>query len=122
MNYQRYLEPQLTGVVIKERVKCGKPNCKCSGGDLHGDYYYHYYRAYENGAWRLKKKYVPRNEVELLVSKINTTKNYKKEQRQQEADLNKGLKILKIIEENGYNLNQKQIKELNQLTYGIGRN
>lgn len=119
MNYQRYMESNLTGVVIKEKVKCGKSNCKCLKGNLHGDYYYHYYRIYRNGAWKLKKEYVLKNEVELLVQKINTIKNYKKEQRQQEEELKKGLKILRIISENGDFLSQKQLEELNQLTYGI---
>ncbi len=37
-----------------ERVKCGKEMCKCTDGDLHGPYWYAYYR--QNG--KLKSKYV----------------------------------------------------------------
>ncbi|MFQ5795497.1 MAG: DUF6788 family protein [Candidatus Bipolaricaulia bacterium] len=27
-----------------ERVRCGKPNCKCTKGELHGPYWYAYWR------------------------------------------------------------------------------
>lgn len=39
-----------------ERVRCGKAGCKCAGidGELHGPYWYAYWR--ENG--RLKSRYV----------------------------------------------------------------
>ena len=37
-----------------ERVKCGKDNCRCAGGDLHGPYWYAYYRV----GGRLKSEYI----------------------------------------------------------------
>lgn len=39
-----------------EQVRCGKPNCKCAGGngELHGPYWYAYWR--EEG--KLKSRYV----------------------------------------------------------------
>lgn len=30
------------GHVRQERVRCGRANCKCSRGELHGPYFYHY--------------------------------------------------------------------------------
>lgn len=38
-----------------ERVRCGKPRCKCNGGKLHGPYWYAYYR--DPGA-RLRSTYI----------------------------------------------------------------
>lgn len=38
----------------QERVKCGKPGCKCHAGELHGPYTYKYWK--EEG--RLRKAYV----------------------------------------------------------------
>jgi len=36
------LAPKMTpGQVERRMVKCGKPTCKCSRGELHGPYYYH---------------------------------------------------------------------------------
>lgn len=57
MNLSRYTNPRMTGVVVKEAVKCGKENCHCSRGNLHKWYYYLYYRSFENDKWKLKKQY-----------------------------------------------------------------
>jgi hypothetical protein len=37
-----------------ERVRCGKENCKCAGGELHGPYCY----AYWSEGGRTRSKYV----------------------------------------------------------------
>ena len=66
---------RVTGVVIKEKVKCGKPNCKCARGELHGGYYYHYFRVFINGKSTLKKNYVPRNKVRYLKQQIRQTRD-----------------------------------------------
>jgi hypothetical protein len=58
---------RLKGVVRPQWVRCGKPNCRCASGeraDLHGPYYYRFWR--EGG--RLRKRYVPRKEVEAVRS------------------------------------------------------
>jgi hypothetical protein len=31
----------LPGNIERRMVRCGKPNCKCAKGELHGPYYYH---------------------------------------------------------------------------------
>ena len=35
---------KLEGVVIRQMVRCGKPNCECARGELHGPYHYRYWR------------------------------------------------------------------------------
>lgn len=35
-------EQILPGYVRQERVRCGKTNCKCARGELHGPYHYRY--------------------------------------------------------------------------------
>lgn len=47
------------GVVCAQMVRCGKPNCKCVRGQLHGPYYYHFVRV--NGV--LVKRYVKAQDV-----------------------------------------------------------
>ena len=37
-----------------ERIKCGKKNCKCAAGELHGPYWYAYWR--EGG--KVKSRYI----------------------------------------------------------------
>lgn len=42
------------GSVVLEKVKCGKDNCHCNDGELHGPYKYRYWN--ENGV--TQKEYV----------------------------------------------------------------
>jgi hypothetical protein len=57
------LQPKmLNGYVRAERVRCGKANCKCSRGELHGVYYYRY--TWDEG--RRRKSYIKRSEVEQV--------------------------------------------------------
>jgi len=65
----------MTGVVVKEAVKCGKENCHCSRGNLHKWYYYLYYRSFENDKWKLKKEYINHSKVKYLRGKIKAQKN-----------------------------------------------
>jgi len=71
----RFTNPKLTGVIIKESVKCGKDNCQCINGNFHKWYYYLYYRDIENGRWKLKKEYVKRNKVKYLRKQIKEMKD-----------------------------------------------
>jgi hypothetical protein len=41
---------------IREGVKCGKPACKCTRGELHGPYWYSY--QWSAASRRLIKKYI----------------------------------------------------------------
>lgn len=55
----------LPGAVIGERKRCGKPSCRCASRrqeDLHGPYFYRYFR--QNG--RLRKEYVPKDRVDQV--------------------------------------------------------
>jgi hypothetical protein len=56
------LPKTLPGAVCAQLVRCGRPNCRCAHGDLHGPYWYHFHR--EGG--RLLKRYVRREDVEAV--------------------------------------------------------
>src|SRR3546814_438510 len=75
MNLSRYTNTRMTVVVVKEAVKCGKENCRCSNGNLHKWYYYIYYRSFENEKWKLKKEYSSQSKVKYLKRKIKVLKN-----------------------------------------------
>jgi hypothetical protein len=99
MSYQaRFTKPEHTGIVIKEQVKCGKPNCRCANGKLHKWYFYHYFRVSNKGKWFLKKKYVQKGKVKELKQVINKTKEAK-DREKNEADKQRlyllGLKLFK---------------------------
>ena len=44
------------GSYVLQKVKCGKPSCRCArpGGELHGPYWYHYWKMDR----KTKSKYV----------------------------------------------------------------
>ena len=90
----RYKDPKLVGVIIKEAVKCGKPNCRCTGGRLHKWYYYLYYRGLVNERWKLRKEYVPRNKVKYMRRKISQIKS---EDKQLKLELRRNTLFLKVI-------------------------
>lgn len=47
------------GSYVLQRVLCGKPSCRCAkpGGELHGPYWYHYWKMDR----KTKSKYVGKN-------------------------------------------------------------
>jgi hypothetical protein len=69
----------LPGVVLGQRVRCGRPNCRCARGDLHGPYHFRFWR--EGG--RLRKAYVKRSELEEVRSRCAA-------RRQERRDLRAG--------------------------------
>ncbi len=57
------LQPKiLPGYVRAETIKCGKANCRCMRGELHGPYFYHF--TWSDG--RRSKFYVKRADVESV--------------------------------------------------------
>ncbi len=67
----------LLGSVHQQFKKCGKSNCKCSRGELHGAYYYHFVRV--NG--KLRKRYLKAGEVEYIQTACAARQNTEKQQR-----------------------------------------
>jgi Family of unknown function (DUF6788) len=53
------LPKTLPGVVCEQWKRCGRKNCRCAGGAMHGPYFYRFWRQ----AGRLRKAYVPRDAV-----------------------------------------------------------
>jgi hypothetical protein len=51
---ENLLPKTIPGAICVQLVRCGKSNCKCARGELHGPYFYHFVRV--NGA--LVKRYV----------------------------------------------------------------
>ncbi len=52
----------MPGTVHAQYVRCGKSNCKCADGELHGAYYYHFVRV----GGRLKKCYLKADEIKRV--------------------------------------------------------
>jgi hypothetical protein len=67
----------MKGSVHAQFVRCGKQNCKCASGELHGPYFYHFVRF--NG--ELKKRYLKVDEVEQVQAACRTRQQAESEQR-----------------------------------------
>ena len=58
----RMLHKELPGTVCVQWVTCGHQNCRCARGQLHGPYFYRFWRQHG----RVRKTYVKRSEVESV--------------------------------------------------------
>src|SRR5262249_37439810 len=65
----------LLGVVLLQWVRCGRPNCCCARGLLHGPYHYRFYR--EGG--RLRKRYVKRSELEEVRAQCDARRRARRD-------------------------------------------
>jgi len=65
----------LNGAVCASKVRCGKPNCKCARGILHGPYYHRY--QWHDG--RVIKEYIRRRDVEAVRAACNRYRALQKE-------------------------------------------
>ncbi len=62
-NKQRNPLPKiLPGTVLPQMVRCGRDGCRCAQGELHGPYFYRFFR--ERG--RLKKRYVKQADMKAI--------------------------------------------------------
>lgn len=59
---RKVLPKILNGTVHRQFVKCGKDNCRCAVGELHGAYFYHFERI----EGKLRKRYLKTSEVEAF--------------------------------------------------------
>lgn len=54
---------KLPGVVCAQYIRCGKPNCRCARGELHGPFYY---RLGRDHSGRQHKEYVRKANLEAV--------------------------------------------------------
>lgn len=62
------------GFIEQRMIKCGKANCKCTRGELHGPYSYYRYWKLHHKVWIQKKKYVTQTQAEKLGKAIQKYK------------------------------------------------
>lgn len=62
----------LKGALVAERKRCGKKNCRCARGHLHGPYYYRRWREW-NGTQR--KQYVSRDRVSEVQKALEKSRS-----------------------------------------------
>jgi hypothetical protein len=75
MNYREPLPKTLPGVVCRQWVRCGRPNCRCARGGLHGPFYYRFWRV----AGRLRKAYVRRTDLDRVRSQCLARQQFQRD-------------------------------------------
>jgi hypothetical protein len=60
------------GALCAQWVRCGTPGCRCARGELHGPYYYRFWR--EEG--RLRKRYVRLDDVLAVRREIEVQRTF----------------------------------------------
>lgn len=91
------LPKTLPGAVCAQMVHCGKPNCKCARGELHGPYFYHFERV--NGV--LVKRYVKKKDVAALRSACDVRREGEKRNRlAHKLNIRELVKFTELIREN----------------------
>ncbi len=76
-----------------EKTKCGKKNCKCVGGDLHGPYWYAYYR--DNG--KLKCEYIGRRFPLFHPAVVDIAEKLQKKAKKKQDRIAKLLEISGVL-------------------------
>lgn len=86
------LQPKiLPGYVRAERVRCGKKNCKCSKGYLHGPYFYHYTWV----AGKRRKRYIKPADVGKVIVSCEMNRRFWRTLRQDRRQYGKLTSILR---------------------------
>jgi hypothetical protein len=80
---------KLPGTVQPQYVRCGKPNCKCAHGELHGPYWYRLWREWDG---KQHKEYVRKSDVERVRAACEAQQQ---ELREAVAVLARGRKVVK---------------------------
>ena len=85
------------GSLAREMIRCGRANCKCANGSLHGPYYYRVWMA--RGI--RYKAYVKKAEVERIKATIEI---FRARRRKQQASAAEAKTMLREIREEGGNV------------------
>lgn len=101
-NLSTKIEP-LSGAIDARFLRCGKANCKCAKGDLHGPYYVRRWREYG----KRYSKYVKKSDVSATFQAVFEYRKSRQETREMVRSINEaGNTLLRAMREmlRGYRL------------------
>jgi hypothetical protein len=90
----------LAGAVCAQWRKCGKPGCRCARGQLHGPYWYRFWRE----AGRLRKAYVRSSELAETQTACEERRQQGRAARTAMMDWRKAARLLSELERLGKEL------------------
>lgn len=70
------------GDIVSQYIRCGKATCRCRHGELHGPYYY---RTWRDGD-KVRKVYVPFQDVERVQAACDAYKALRRQLRDDQKD------------------------------------
>ncbi|HMS41114.1 MAG TPA: hypothetical protein PKE69_12865 [Pyrinomonadaceae bacterium] len=88
---EKMLPKTMDGTVHAQFVRCGKKNCKCVKGELHGAYFYHFVRV----SGKLIKRYLKPSEVEEMRTACATRQASGKSRIENRNDAWNALRLLR---------------------------
>lgn len=88
----------LPGAVCAQYVRCGRPGCKCARGELHGPYWYRFWR--EKG--RQHKAYVRPADLERVRAACEARRARRRESREARAVVMGYFRALRMMERGDY--------------------
>jgi hypothetical protein len=84
---------------VREMIRCGRANCKCASGSLHGPYYYRVWMA--QGV--RYKSYVKKADLERTNAGIEAFRAQRRYQRRQGDELLSLLRMLRREQRDRFN-------------------
>lgn len=84
------IEPLRAGI-LQQYKKCGRPNCRCVNGSLHGPYTYIVWMA----RGEQFKKYVRKSDLDLINARIAAYKRQQKQAREAKKSFGGLLRLLR---------------------------
>jgi hypothetical protein len=78
------------GTIEGRMIRCGKPNCKCAKGDLHGPYYVRRWREYGKRC----SKYVKKGDVSATFQALS---EHRRQQKQARMAIGEAMKAFRGI-------------------------
>ena len=98
-DFTRKIEP-LQGGLVREMIRCGRSNCKCANGSLHGPYYYH--------VWMVQgiryKSYVKKADFDRINAGIEASRAQRRERQKANAELRTMLREIRDASRNVYSI------------------
>jgi hypothetical protein len=85
--------PKKTAICQQFR-KCGKAHCKCNAGQLHGPYFYYFYRV--NG--KLKKSYIRKADADELWESYSYWRELQKKRRADRKEFTEAYRELRRVD------------------------
>src|SRR5262245_46595660 len=89
------LPKTLPGTVCRQSRRCGKPNCRCADGELHGPYFYRFWRE----GRKLRKEYIRPERLAEVMKRCTQRQKQQREKQQSWRKWQRTVRLLRQLEQ-----------------------